>query len=561
MCTEALVKLAFGIVAASAKAQIEVAAGPYQFGAGRPAGAEYEIAEIRACLTNRPTTTLVSLDVKNAFGSVQWHQALELLLSSAPKLAPPLAALWSSGHTDIYTTQENGAWESFSITGSLVQGNAEAHLICCLLMATTMRLAYHDPQVTQEARAAWWYWIYVGSCISQAPPPDLIPIFRAIYTSLANFNLRLQPHKRAARHPAHLGLDPTPCLMPFLTAAWGDAGTITYDPDGFTILGTEPCAGRATSLHTTGTQAARQVAQRAEEATTLAATVRDMLHHTPPAGAYQPTWTMLTSIVGHSPTYDSRALPCSLVLPHARAVEEAILQTIHAILGTGPATLLPHHIAQLSLPTKFAGLEVYMPTCTCILARTASLVEHGPSLRAAIRARDPAADATTMDGVTAALAEGLAVHLAHPGIHGLGAGGAPTHPATRFSPRRPAPPARSPPTPAVTCPAPRRHCYSLIPPRCPTFPRRHPHPQRRRTNRWHHAHGTSTIRWSTLPGRAFQIHAPLEARHQRAARLLQKLECFPQATQRSASCPRPCSTLPLRAHQESPPQNPPRHRV
>ena len=191
-------------------------------------------------------------------------------------------------------------------------------------------------QVTQEARAAWWYWIYVDDCIFQAPPSDLVPIFRAMFASLANFNLRLQPHKCVAHHPSHQGLDPAPTLVPFLTATWGDAGTIAYDRDGLTILGTEACAGRATSLHTTGPQAARQVAQRAEKATSLAAAIRAMLNHIPPAGAFQPAWAMLTSIVCHSLTYDSRVLTCSLVLPHARAVEEAILRKIHAILGTDP---------------------------------------------------------------------------------------------------------------------------------------------------------------------------------------------------------------------------------
>ena len=387
MCTEALVKFAFGIVAASAKAQIEVAAGPYQFGAGRPAGAEHEIAEIRAAVTNRPTTTLVSLDIKNA---------------------PPLAALWSNGSTCVYTAQEDGTWASFSFTGSLVQGNVEAHLAFCLLMATAMRLAHHDPLVTQEARLAWWYWVYVDDCILQAPPTELVAIFRATHTSLATFNLRLQPHKCAAHHPAHLGHGAPPSLTPFLTAIWGDSGTIAYDPDGITILGTEACAGRATALHTTGPHAARQVSQRATKATTLAAAIRDMVHQTPPAGAYQPAWAMLTSIVCHSLSYDSRVLPCSLVLPCAQTVEAAVLQTTHTILGTDPAALLPHQSAQFSLPTRFGGLEIHMPTRTCFLARTASLVEHGPTLRAAIRARDPAADATTMDGVTAALAEGLA---------------------------------------------------------------------------------------------------------------------------------------------------------
>ena len=70
MRTEGLAKLAFGIVASSAKAQIEVAAIQYQYGAGRPAGAENEIAEIRAAAASRPDATLVSLDVLTAFGCV-----------------------------------------------------------------------------------------------------------------------------------------------------------------------------------------------------------------------------------------------------------------------------------------------------------------------------------------------------------------------------------------------------------------------------------------------------------------------------------------------------------
>ena len=261
LCTEALVKFAFGIVAFSARAQIEVAAGQYQYGAGRPAGAENEIAEIRAAAASRPAATFVSLDVKNAFGSVHWHQALEVLLAAAPKLAPPLASLWANGHTEIYTAHESGSWERFRITGSLVQGNVEAHLVFCLLMATALRTAYHDPNVTQEARAAWWYWVYVDDCILQAHPPDLVAVFLAVHNALARFNLHLQPQKCAAHHPAHQGLDPPHALRPFLAATWGEAGTIGYDGEGLTILGTEACAGRATPLHTTGPQAARQVAQ------------------------------------------------------------------------------------------------------------------------------------------------------------------------------------------------------------------------------------------------------------------------------------------------------------
>ena len=77
----------------------------------------------------RPEATLVSLDAINAFGSVHWHQALQILLASAPKLAAPLACLWSSGQVDVFTAQESSNWAHFAIPGSLIQGHVEAYLV------------------------------------------------------------------------------------------------------------------------------------------------------------------------------------------------------------------------------------------------------------------------------------------------------------------------------------------------------------------------------------------------------------------------------------------------
>ena len=91
--------------------------------------------------------------------------------------------------TDVYTAHEEGAWASFSITGSLVQGNVEAHLVFCLLMANALHLAHHDPAITPQARAAWWCWMYVDDGVLQAEPTDLTNIFRAVYRALAPLQL------------------------------------------------------------------------------------------------------------------------------------------------------------------------------------------------------------------------------------------------------------------------------------------------------------------------------------------------------------------------------------
>ena len=431
MCTEALLKFAFGIVASSAKAQIEIAAGPHQYGVGCPAGAEREVAELRAATALRPHSTFVALDVKNAFGSVHWHQALEVLLATVPKLAPPLAALWQNGRTQVYTATEDGSWAPFDITGSLVQGNVEAHIVFCLIMTQVMHLAYHNPDVTPQARAAWWYWVYVDDCVLQADAPHLTAIFQSVHAALAGFNLRLQPPKCVVHHPNSPA--PPPPLLPFLASTWGEAGSLTYDGEGLTVLGTDACSGRATPLSPTGQDAARHLAKRAQRAIDLAQAVRSMIQFLPPAGALQPAWAIITSIVCHSTTYDARVMPCRLVLPYAQLVESAALQTIDAILGTS-GTLSPQQLLQLALPTRHAGLDVHFPTHICPLAYAASLIEHGPSLRAAIRSRVADADVAEHDGVDAALLDGLPRLLADRHIFSLGPGGVPSSLPTDLAP-------------------------------------------------------------------------------------------------------------------------------
>ena len=98
------------------------------------------------------------------------------------------------------------------------------------------------------------------------------------------------------------------------------------------------------------------------------------------------------------------------------------MQTLQVIIGFGEGTLDANQHTQVGLPTRHGGLEVHLPTRTCILARVASLTEHGPTLRAAIRRRLPNADAHNLDGIDAALAEGIREKLAALGIMALGPG-------------------------------------------------------------------------------------------------------------------------------------------
>ena len=93
-------------------------------------------------------------------------------------------------------------------------------------------------------------------------------------------------------------------LQPFLEHTWGDASAIRYDFEGGVVLGTEACSDRATPLQ-------------------LAHAIRTVVSLSPPAGALQSAGMMITAIVCHSLDYDSRVMPCSLVLPRTGEVQEA----------------------------------------------------------------------------------------------------------------------------------------------------------------------------------------------------------------------------------------------
>ena len=78
--------LAIGALVSGLQTAIANACGTRQHGAGRSGGATLEVAELRAAARLRPTLALVSLDVKNAFGSVEWPDALDAGMRQVPSL-------------------------------------------------------------------------------------------------------------------------------------------------------------------------------------------------------------------------------------------------------------------------------------------------------------------------------------------------------------------------------------------------------------------------------------------------------------------------------------------
>ena len=134
MCAEALLKFAEGACIRGIGGAIPAAVGRSQYGAGRPGGAEAEGEEVRAAALAFPDDPLVTTDVANAFGSVEWADALEALTSKLPALAVLFATEVQLGHALLYTQLNEHMWHCFAIYGSLVQGNPSSHIIFCVVI-------------------------------------------------------------------------------------------------------------------------------------------------------------------------------------------------------------------------------------------------------------------------------------------------------------------------------------------------------------------------------------------------------------------------------------------
>ena len=97
--------------------------GDWQLGAGRRGGTSQEIGEIRAAARLRPQDALVSLDLMNAFGAVQWIDALRAVQSTMPMLGPLLAIQWMTMRLQLWQQDaDGGGWHALVIYGSLLQG-------------------------------------------------------------------------------------------------------------------------------------------------------------------------------------------------------------------------------------------------------------------------------------------------------------------------------------------------------------------------------------------------------------------------------------------------------
>ena len=400
LCAEALLKFAVGTAIRRADRQLAAAMGERQFGAGRPGGAAMEIGEIRAAAKLKPNDALVSLDIKNAFGSVQWKDALQAVTRAIPKLAPILAVQWAACRLRLWLQDATGAgWHVMVIYGSLLQGGLDGHPVFCLVIGvvaakigSNVGLAHFWKRVT--------YWMYVDDMLFQCPIEHVAQMMGVVRCVLEDFALVLQTTKCQLHIPA---------LAAVPEEAWPEAAralaeVLPIAHVGLTVLGTEAAGNHALPLGPRA-DAATETRKRAAGACTLAEAAMQLVARPPPAGGKQVAFRIIRNIVAHSLDYDARVLPSSLVLPHARQVEEKCWEVLEAVIGR---SLTDAQREQVEIPTCMGGLQTPMPTQTLGLARAANLIEVGPAVRAAVAAWGyTVQEAMAMDGVDEAVAEGL----------------------------------------------------------------------------------------------------------------------------------------------------------
>ena len=382
LCCECLLKFAMGVCVSACGCKVQEAVGDCQYGAGRRGGAELEVAEVRAAAAIFPEDAFVSLDVKNAFGTVEWADALGAVTERLPQLAVPLTLQWSSFRTIVYTQDPDGhGWHAFEITGSLVQGNVEAQTVFCILIGVVVQKVHGDPRLPECVRKRLRSWAYVDDLVFKVKVSDLEVVFSSIRAHTADHAFQLQMGKCCFHVPALTGMP----LSELDGRVHRFAALVPMSKYGLTLLGTEAAGELCLPLYTDASpQCTVATAKRAQRAVRLANALVGMIHAAPPAGALQAAWAINRSIVAHSLTYDSRVLPCSLVLPHAESVDEGVLAVVAAVLGVSTSMLSGDLIKQLQLPVRKSGLQIDLPTQLLPMSRAASLMEVGPALRATV---------------------------------------------------------------------------------------------------------------------------------------------------------------------------------
>ena len=176
----------------------------------------------------------------------------------------------------------------------------------------------------------------------------------------------------------------------------------TIDHTSIPLLGSDAAAMHAVTLAADASGLVPVVsatADRANKACQLISCCLQLAQSGAGSGGRWPALCITRDIACRALTYDARVLPCSLVLPHARAVSDRAWEVFIEVIGE---PLSDEQRCQAYLPTTLGGLSWPDLPAEVILGRLAGVIEIGPNLRKSIRERNPNAnpdDIHRMDGV------------------------------------------------------------------------------------------------------------------------------------------------------------------
>ena len=382
-------KLAGGLIFRAARQELIRACGQRQFGYSRPGGAPREASEVQAAINCNPDWPILTIDVKNAFGSVAWTDAAAIMQQKAPSTAVFLATQWQSGSTTPLIEDKPGVWLRQQVTGSLLQGGHDGHPTFCITLWHHIQRAMG--QLTDDPRVRLW--LYVDDIVIQAAPAAWPDVWQTMTAALREAHFELCPGKSAwycpNQQPPDLGSQDCRAIF--------HAAGITEAQGGISILGTE-ATHLATETFvaqnpTDGTPPRDTIAiqraitgpmhKRLQRALRLNRRVTQLATTTTQAGSAQPAWTITRLITAHTLDYDFRVLPLSLTAPAAEIRKAALVTSLAAATGTERFTR--EQEIQAFLPTQYAGLQLQCPATTAPLARAAHLIENGHHIRDAIR--------------------------------------------------------------------------------------------------------------------------------------------------------------------------------
>ena len=400
-CAEALLKYAVGAQVELQGRRLKEALGPRQFGAGNAAGASAQIAQVRAHAKAQPGRALLQLDLRNAFGSVDRTDALEITLAKVPGLAPLLAAQWGDRPQRLWAEAEPGNWVVILVYGGLLQGGQDGQPIFCLVLSAAVDAFLQA--LPDHVREQTTMFLFVDDVTCQT----LVPYVRQVVSGFAS---ACHPHNLALAAEKSTGHVPAWVVEPPTAAARKEVEDVVPITDAGLVLLGGLCNGMfAAPLEPDRPLDVGPAELRTRRAERLGAAVAAMAEASLPCGGKQPAWLLTQRAVSHALDYDARICPVADLLPLAQRVDQAVERAVEACVGVPSGNWPDGFREQLALPTDLGGYQIQKTSDMLPAARVAEFIEGGPQLRAALAGVLPAgvAQADVDETPTALAAQAL----------------------------------------------------------------------------------------------------------------------------------------------------------